>query len=83
MKDWDCAKCGKNICVPDDYHLEYCCSGHMCGCMGYPINPVYCDACAMAIYGNVNMEEAVSNAQEVVDSYDEEEVDDYLFDDLF
>lgn len=24
---------------------ELCCSGHMCGCMGLPIDPPYCDEC--------------------------------------
>jgi hypothetical protein len=24
---------------------EYCCDGYMCGCMGMPIEPPFCDRC--------------------------------------
>lgn len=27
------------------YEPEMCCSGHMCGCMGSPVNPPICDEC--------------------------------------
>ena len=46
MKDWNCIKCEKGIAqVEDNFEYEYCCSGSMCGCMGWPINPVLCDDC--------------------------------------
>jgi len=50
MKDWKeelklaekkiCIECGKNE-VPD-FELKECCSGHECGCYGYPINVHEC-----------------------------------------
>lgn len=53
MKAWVCDACGKGIEVPDDYEQERCCSGlrEQCGCMGQPINPVFCDECEEKIYG--------------------------------
>lgn len=47
----DNANCEEKIEMPDDYEPEYCCSGHMCGCYGYPINPVFCDPCEKEIFG--------------------------------
>lgn len=31
----------------DKYYEEakYCCNGYMCGCMGAPVDPPYCDSC--------------------------------------
>lgn len=32
--------------LPEDYELQYCCSGWECGCYGLPIEPwTCCDAC--------------------------------------
>lgn len=54
MKTWeqDLELARKNICIEcgekvEDFELEYCCSGHMCGCYGYPINveKCLCDEC--------------------------------------
>jgi hypothetical protein len=36
-----CLECNTND-IPDP---EYCCNGYMCGCMGLPIDPPYCDEC--------------------------------------
>jgi hypothetical protein len=43
--------CSEMIEVPNDYKPEYCCDGYMCGCMGYPINPIFCDECEQMYYG--------------------------------
>lgn len=43
--------CKEVIEVPDDYEPVFCCNGHMCGCYGYPINPMFCDECELKIYG--------------------------------
>jgi len=53
MKKWNCDTCGKEIEVKDDYASEYCCSGlaEGCGCIGKPINPVFCDECEKKIFG--------------------------------
>ncbi|MNV41584.1 hypothetical protein D3C71_1332250 [compost metagenome] len=37
-KCWECKE--EEILEP-----EYCCSGHECGCYGYPLDPPYCDKC--------------------------------------
>lgn len=52
MKSFECYACRKEIQVEDDYEPEYCCSGANCGCMGSPINPVFCDECEEKIFGN-------------------------------
>lgn len=54
MKLWKCEACGKEIEVPEEYDPEYCCHGRMedaCGCMGRPINPMFCDDCEVKIFG--------------------------------
>ena len=53
MKTIQCVTCHKDIEVDDEYEPEYCCSGlsNQCGCMGLPINPVFCDECAEKIFG--------------------------------
>lgn len=53
MKKSTCYSCGKEIEVYDGYEPEYCCSGlkEQCGCMGEPINPLFCDDCEKKIYG--------------------------------
>ncbi|MDF2652745.1 MAG: hypothetical protein K0Q73_8550 [Paenibacillus sp.] len=43
--------CTEMVEVPSDYEQEFCCTGHMCGCYGYPINPVFCDTCEEKIFG--------------------------------
>lgn len=47
MKEIICANpsCDERFGVPSDYEYEYCCNGIECGCYGYPINPMFCDAC--------------------------------------
>lgn len=52
MKNWPCDICGKDIQVEDDYKSEYCCSGldNQCGCMGKPINPVFCEECENKLF---------------------------------
>lgn len=41
----DNPNCKETVEVPDDYEYEFCCNGYMCGCYGYPMNPVFCDPC--------------------------------------
>lgn len=52
MKKWRCNLCRKEIEVYDEYEPKMCCSGlpEMCGCMGEPINPVFCDDCEEKVY---------------------------------
>lgn len=33
---------GNCIVCDDEIDVEYCCSGHECGCMGMPIDPPFC-----------------------------------------
>jgi len=54
MKTYECYGCQIEIQVDDDYEPKYCCSGYMCGCMGSPINPVFCDECEKNIFGRQN-----------------------------
>jgi len=51
MKDWKCDGCHCDTSVDDDFEYEFCCSGlrEQCGCMGMPINPVFCDDCEKEI----------------------------------
>lgn len=53
MKASRCAACGTAIEVYDGYEEKRCCSGlsEMCGCMGQPINPMFCDSCEEKIFG--------------------------------
>ena len=37
-----CVDCEKSL---PDYEVQYCCTGHECGCQGLPINPPICDEC--------------------------------------
>ena len=55
MKDWICDLCGTKTEVPDEYEQERCCSGlgEQCGCMGQPVNPVFCDKCDEKIHGKI------------------------------
>ena len=44
-----CYHCGSML-TKSDYEeymetAEYCCDGHMCGCMGMPISPPFCGRC--------------------------------------
>ena len=32
-------------CRDDFYIFHHCCSGHQCGCMGYPVQVSYCCKC--------------------------------------
>lgn len=55
MKPWKCSACGAQIEVYDEYEPQMCCAGRMgdaCGCMGEPINPVFCDECEERLFGN-------------------------------
>ena len=49
MKEWYCADCGKLLTLEevDDWskNTPKCCDGYMCGCMGLPIDPPYCNKC--------------------------------------
>lgn len=51
MKSMQCdsPNCREMVEVPDDFKYEFCClyvsMENPCGCMGWPINPVFCDAC--------------------------------------
>lgn len=51
MKQVKCdnPSCEELVKVPDDFVYEFCCNGHMCGCYGYPTNPVFCDHCEKEI----------------------------------
>lgn len=55
MKPWKCDICGKSIDVEDDYEPQMCCTGSLyeihCGCMGKPINPMFCNDCEIKIFG--------------------------------
>ena len=53
MKKYNCAACGKEIEVYDEYEPEYCCDGRECGCMGKPMNPMFCDECEEKIFGKI------------------------------
>lgn len=41
---WEC----KKVEIPEP---EMCCSGHMCGCYGLPVEPPYCDECHEKLLG--------------------------------
>ncbi len=60
MKKWNCDACGIEIKIDDDYEPQFCCAGRMedaCGCMGRPINPIFCDECEVKIFGkNISKE---------------------------
>lgn len=49
IKICDMPQCYEIIEVPDDYEPEFCCSGYQCGCHGYSINPLFCDACEVKL----------------------------------
>jgi hypothetical protein len=53
MKLHNCDACHKEIEVYDEYEPVICCSGlsEQCGCMGLPINPIFCDECAVKFCG--------------------------------
>jgi hypothetical protein len=51
MKHWNCDSCGEPIKVFKEYEPEHCCDGYLCGCYGYPINPIFCTPCERKIYG--------------------------------
>ena len=53
MKFERCVTCNQKVEVEDDYEVEYCCSGlsEQCGCMGLPVNPVFCNDCEENIFG--------------------------------
>lgn len=44
-----CFECREPMTVEEISNWEKntprCCDGHMCGCMGMPIDPPYCDKC--------------------------------------
>lgn len=40
-----CCYCDNLVEVEDDYKPIYCCYGRDCGCMGAPVNTVFCDEC--------------------------------------
>ncbi len=49
FKGWDhCHYCGKEMSSEDvdAWNPKMCCGGHECGCMGKPIEPPCCIACA-------------------------------------
>jgi hypothetical protein len=53
VKIVDCVACKmRKVEVEDDYEPEYCCRGlpDACGCMGKPINSVFCDECESIIF---------------------------------
>ena len=58
MKDWDCISCENGMTkVRDDFEYEFCCSGSMqsmCGCMGMPINPIFCNDCEQKLIKSNN-----------------------------
>ena len=37
-----CEKCGKPV---EGWVEERCCDGYMCGCMGLPTTPCWCEEC--------------------------------------
>jgi len=52
VRSWLCVACTKTVHgVPIQYKEEYCCNGYMCGCYGYPLNPVLCNKCEEKIHG--------------------------------
>lgn len=50
MKNWDCDWCGVTLKVMNEYKPIECCSGYLCACQGYPLNPVFCEKCMSRIY---------------------------------
>lgn len=51
MKKINCFACNKEIEVVEDYEPEWCCDGRECGCMSYPVNPIFCGKCEEKILG--------------------------------
>lgn len=37
-----CEKCGTPVV---GYVAEYCCNGRECACMGWPVEPCWCEKC--------------------------------------
>lgn len=71
MKPINCMGCGNETEVYDSYEPQMCCSGHMCGCMGMPVNPVFCDECEEKVYGKRDYLRSVlefRNHYEMIDS---------------
>jgi len=48
---YNCEGCNKEMKAQKDYEHEHCCSGFECGCMGLPINPIFCDKCEESLFG--------------------------------
>lgn len=47
----ECIMCDAPV---DDYEPQMCCDGHMCGCMGMPIEPPLCSIeCTEKLLGKV------------------------------
>lgn len=57
-EEWMCHGCGENkVLVDDGYEEKFCCGGgrwDACGCMGRPINQVFCESCETKIFGTVD-----------------------------
>lgn len=55
-KKCECYGChDKMVLVDKDYEERFCCDGGFmseCVCGGQPINPVFCDACEIKIFGH-------------------------------
>lgn len=59
MKKHNCDICHKTILVYDEYEPKFCCAGRTedeYGCMGAPINPVFCDECEIFLGWRQNNE---------------------------
>ena len=44
--------CDELVEVADNWDHEFCCEGYMCGCGGYPINPMFCDKHEEMVFGS-------------------------------
>lgn len=40
-----CSSCGDPISLPEGQEPQYCCDGRECGCLGMPINIIFCKNC--------------------------------------
>lgn len=63
MKKDTCDACKVEIEVYKEYEPKWCCDGRECGCMGYPINPIFCDKCEEQILGKVISEQIDQTTQ--------------------
>lgn len=62
MTGHECFVCGNAVL---DYEPQMCCDGHMCGCLGLPIEPPLCSVtCTEKLYG-VSQEHLPDEQQDI------------------